>query len=47
MLRWALAGLVAASLLFAALVAAIRALDIDIPCQDGRWDEARGTCIPT
>ena len=45
-LRWAVMMAIAAGLLFGLFIYAVSRLDIDIPCQDGRWDAERKTCIP-
>ncbi|CAH1691381.1 hypothetical protein BOSEA31B_20624 [Hyphomicrobiales bacterium] len=46
--KWAVIGLVAVGAAYLALVALAVLTDFaDIPCQDGRWDAAKKSCVPT
>jgi hypothetical protein len=48
MIMW-LAGLAALLVVLMALLVALAAFTgfADIPCQDGVWNEAKHTCVPT
>lgn len=45
-LRWAVIAATGAALMLGLFIYAVSKLDIDIPCQDGRWDAERKTCVP-